>query len=152
MYSRPVGCTTVDCPAIRFRRRHLQFGFPVLQSAVNVKDSPITPVPPCWIPGFWIDPSIRLTNGAPGLLGSRFGTIHGLTQRGFTGTIPFGAMVPELEGLNTSAVAVALTLFVARLQMREKNVGRHCRITLTCTCGLIAKRPVVEVQSVVAPL
>jgi hypothetical protein len=34
--------------------------------------------------------------------------------------IPFGAMLPELEGLNASAVAVALALFPALFQMREK--------------------------------
>jgi hypothetical protein len=41
-----------------------------------------------------------------------------------TGTIPFGANVFDPDELNASAVAVALTLFVLRDQMREKNVGR----------------------------
>jgi hypothetical protein len=49
--------------------------------------------------------------------------------------IPFGANVPEADELNASAVAVALTLFVFRDQMRAKNVGRPARMTCTCTCG-----------------
>src|ERR1017187_2842834 len=76
------------------------------------------------MPWVVIEPSPRLTKLFPGFLGSLFGIIHGLTQRGFTGMIPFGANAPERDELNASAVAVALTLFVLRDQMREKNVGR----------------------------
>src|SRR6202050_1285437 len=91
------------------------------------------------MPGFVIEPSPRLTKVFPLFTGSSFGIIHGLTQRGFTVTIPFGANAPEPDELNTSAVAVALTLFVFRDQMREKNVGRPARMTCTCTCGLTPK-------------
>src|ERR1039457_6116987 len=91
------------------------------------------------MPGFVIEPSPRLTKVFDRFPGSIFGIIHGLTQRGLTGTIPFGANVPEPDELNASAVAVALTLFVLRDQMREKNVGRPPRTICTCTCGFTPK-------------
>src|ERR1039457_6196920 len=91
------------------------------------------------MPWVVIEPSPRLTKLFPGFLGSLFGIIHGLTQRGFTGMIPFGANAPERDELNASAVAVALTLFVFRDQMREKNVGRPARMTWTFTCGFTPK-------------
>src|ERR1022692_2036770 len=91
------------------------------------------------MPGFVIEPSPRLTKVFGRFTGSLFGIIHGLTQRGLTGTIPFGANVREPDELNASAVAVALTLFVFRDQMREKNVGRPARMTCTCTCGFTPK-------------
>src|SRR5579864_761227 len=91
------------------------------------------------MPGFVIEPSLRLTKVFPPFPGSLFGITHGLTQRGLTGTIPFGANVPEPDELNASAVAVALTLFVFRDQIREKNVGRAERMTWTFTCGFTPK-------------
>src|ERR1700681_2230446 len=103
------------------------------------------------MPGFVIEPSLRLTNLLPAFAGSLFGIIHGLTQRGVTGTIPFGANAPELEGLNTSAVAVARTVFVARDQIRESKVGRLARVTCTVTSGLTPNRssPGTAVQSAI---
>jgi hypothetical protein len=74
-----------------------------------------------------------------------------LTQRGFTGTIPFGANVPEPDELNASAVAVALTWLGLLFQMREKKVGSPGWTMSTFTCGFIEKTP-PAVQLVVAPL
>src|ERR1035437_4758775 len=91
------------------------------------------------MPWVVIEPSPRLTKLFPGFLGSLFGIIHGLTQRGFTGMIPFGANAREPDELNASAVAVALTLFGLRDQMREKNVGRPARMTCTFTWGFTPK-------------
>src|SRR5271169_6920664 len=91
------------------------------------------------MPGFAMDPSLRLTKGAPPFAGSKLGMIHGLTQRGFTGTMPLGATAPDAEELKASAVAVALTLFGFRDQMRENKVGRPPRMTCTCTCGFTPK-------------
>jgi len=55
--------------------------------------------------------------------------IQGLTQWGFTGTtLPLGAIVPEFEGLNASAVAVAVTVFVFLAHIRENIVGSPCRL------------------------
>src|SRR5579864_4027322 len=75
------------------------------------------------MPGFVIEPSLRLTKVFPPFPGSLFGITHGLTQRGLTGTIPFGANVPEPDELNASAVAVA-PLFVFRDQIRRKKRGQ----------------------------
>ena len=47
--------------------------------------------------------------------------------------------LPELDGLNTSAVAVALTVFPVFPQTREKNVGKLGRVTCTVTMGLTPK-------------
>src|SRR3984893_4730881 len=69
--------------------------------------------------------------------GSLLGMIQGFTQWGVTGTAsPPGAKLPEFDGLNASAVAVALTVFVARDQIRENSVGRLLRETCTVTSGL----------------
>jgi hypothetical protein len=76
--------------------------------------------------------------------------IHGFTQRGVAGTAsPPGAKLPEFEGLNASAVAEALTVFVARDQIRENKVGRLARVTCTVTSGLTPNRssPGTAVQS-----
>jgi hypothetical protein len=116
------------------------------QSGTSQNCSPITPVvlvPFSEIPGREIDPSdvsTKCWHAAPppksqyfpelgaGFFGSRFGMTQGFTQRGCTGMMlpldPFPTS-PELEGLNASAVAVALTLFpVFFPQMREKKVGK----------------------------
>jgi hypothetical protein len=106
------------------------------------------------IPGRVIDPSVKLTNfeHTPpppwsqfvGFTGSRFGMIHGFTQRGCTGMIDTGGWLPtfpELEELKASAVAVALTLFPLFPQMREKKVGRPARWSCTVTIGLTPKGP-----------
>jgi hypothetical protein len=65
------------------------------------------------IPAVEIAPLIVETNEPPAFPGSSFGTIHGFTQRGCTGvTTPAGAPLLcefECEGLNASAVALALT-------------------------------------------
>jgi hypothetical protein len=50
--------------------------------------------------------------------------MNGLTQRATTGMATPPPMLEELDGLNPSAKAVARTVSAARLQMREKNVGR----------------------------
>jgi hypothetical protein len=73
--------------------------------------------------------------------------IHGFTQRGVTGMI-VPPPVPEFEGLKASAVAVALTLFPAFPQKREKKVGSPARCTTTVTTGLMAKAAGSEEQSV----
>src|ERR1700722_532152 len=100
------------------------------------------------MPGFVIEPSLRLTNVFGAFPGSLFGMIHGLTQRGLTGMVPLGATAPEPDELNASAVAVALTLFVFRDQIREKKVGRPARMTCTFTCGFTPKAfPATKVQS-----
>src|ERR1022692_3339866 len=99
------------------------------------------------MPWVVIEPYPRLTKLFPGFLGSLFGIIHGLTQRGFTGMIPFGANAPERDELNASAVAVALTLFVFRDQMREKTVGSPAGMPCTFTCGFPPKAsPPAKVQ------
>src|ERR1022692_5006728 len=99
------------------------------------------------MPWFVIEPWRGLTKVFPPFPGSLFGIIHGLTQRGFTGMIPFGANAPEPDELNASAVAVALTLFVFRDQIREKKVGRLARMTCTFTCGFTPKAfPPAKVQ------
>ena len=62
-----------------------------------------------------------------GFSGSRLGTIHGFTHLGCTGVmVPevWFPRFPEFEGLKTSALAVALTVFVVLRQMREKKVGK----------------------------
>ena len=45
------------------------------------------------------------------------------------------------DGLKTSAVAVALTLFPEFPQIREKNVGRPERVIFTVTMGLTLNAP-----------
>jgi hypothetical protein len=52
---------------------------------------------------------MRETNLLKPFPGSTFGMIQGFTQRGCTGIMPAGKS-PESEGLNASAVAVALTV------------------------------------------
>ena len=85
-------------------------------------------------------------------MGSRFGTTQGFTQRGCTGMmVPPGPTLPELEGLNASAVAVALTLFPVLPQTREKKFGKLPRVTCTVTMGLTAKAAVRPEQSVLEP-
>src|SRR5579863_1679509 len=87
--------------------------------------------------------------------GSSSGTIHGFTQRGVTGMMsPPGVNAAESEGLNTSAAALALTVFVPRDQMRENMVGRPVRVTFTSTVGLMAKaceRPEQSALPLAAP-
>jgi len=71
-------------------------------------------------------------------LGSQFGTNQGFTP--FTVGI---AVCPE--ALYASANAVALTELLALFQMREKNVGKLLRVTVTPTRGLpLAATPVVH--------
>ena len=54
----------------------------------------------------------------------------------------------EFEGLKTSAVAVALTLFERLPQMREKKVGRLERVSWTVTIGFTPKAVALrELQS-----
>jgi hypothetical protein len=73
----------------------------------------------------------------PPRTGSQFGRRKGFTPRTITGTkLPPGRL-EEFDGLNPSAVAVAETLNATRLQIREKNVGRLGRFTVTATSGLI---------------
>jgi hypothetical protein len=79
------------------------------------------------------------------------GTNHGFTQRGFTGTMGL-----EPDGLNASAVAVALTVVPEYLlpnkeKMRAKNTGRFVRCTLTETTGFTAKFAIPEQFVFVAP-
>src|ERR1700684_3669916 len=95
------------------------------------------------MPGLVIAPSAVLTNEFGGLAGSIFGTIHGFTHLGWTGvTAPEVPLFSDAEGLNTSAVAVALTEFPVLPQMREKNVGSAVRWIRTVTSGLMAKAAV----------
>jgi hypothetical protein len=54
-------------------------------------------------------------------------------------TAPELPLFSEAEGLNTSAVAVALTEFPLLPQIREKNVGSAARWIRTVTNGLMAK-------------
>ena len=63
------------------------------------------------------------------------------------------ATLPELDGLNASAVALALTLFPVFPQIREKKVGRLFRVTNTLTTGFTPKAAGSPEQSVnfVAP-
>src|SRR6266436_5830472 len=76
----------------------------------------------------------------PGAPGSQFGSRNGFRQRATMGTpIPPPATVDEFDGLNASAVADVRTVKAARLQMREKNVGRFVLWTVTVTVGLIPK-------------
>ena len=60
-------------------------------------------------------------------------------RNGFTPRATIGTAVPptldEFEGLNPSAVAEARTVSAARLQMREKKVGRFAFCTVTVTFG-----------------
>jgi hypothetical protein len=84
-------------------------------------------------------PVVGLTKLLGVFRGSLFGTIHGFTQRGCTGTIGFNP-----EGLNASAVAVALTVVPVYLlpnneKIRAKNTGRFVRCTVTVTRGFTAK-------------
>ena len=68
--------------------------------------------------------------------------------------VPVGPLptFPELEGLNASALAVALTLFPVLPQTREKKFGKLPRVTCTVTIGLTAKAAVVNAeQSVLDP-
>jgi hypothetical protein len=71
--------------------------------------------------------------------GSQLGSKNGFTQREITGTPAAPVMPDEFDGLKPSAVAVAETLSAARLQMREKNVGRFGRLTVTATVGFTPK-------------
>ena len=73
--------------------------------------------------------------------------IQGFTQRGVTGMI-VPPTLAEFEGLKASAVAVALTVFPAFPQMREKKVGSPARCTSTVTTGLMANAAGNEEQSV----
>src|ERR1700730_17461416 len=122
------------------------------QFGISRNLSPITPpeFPPfSEIPEFTMWPSLAPTKGLQlvvqallGFSGSRFGTIQGFTQRGCTGMmVPVVCLptFPESEGLKTSAVAVALTVFVVLLQMREKKVGKPVCWIWTVTIGLTAK-------------
>jgi hypothetical protein len=61
--------------------------------------------------------------------------MNGFTHRGTTGTPVGPGTIDEFEGLNPSAVAVARTVSAARLQMREKKVGRFAFCTVTVTFG-----------------
>jgi hypothetical protein len=86
--------------------------------------------PPTLIPGEEMDPLLIVTKGrVPAAFppGSRLGTIHGFTHRGWTGvTVPVAPLFPtasELEELKASAVAVALTVLPVLPQIRAKNVG-----------------------------
>jgi hypothetical protein len=67
--------------------------------------------------------------------GSQFGSNQGLTP--FTVGV---AVCPE--ALYASANAVALTEVLALPHIREKNVGKLLRFTMTLTCGL----PLTKVQ------
>jgi len=106
------------------------------QSAERSNVSPMTPLLPARVPGFVIDPvAVSTKEGHPIPVqvprGFSFGTIHGFTQRGFT-----GIMGLEPEGLNASAVAVALTLEPEYLlpnkeKTRAKKIGRFERFTVT---------------------
>src|ERR1700680_3385667 len=115
---------------------------PLLQLLVNTKLSPTIPVPlpPVRIPVDLIAPLLGSTKRFPTFTGSSFGTIHGFTQRGFTETTLLPEITPEFEGLNTSAVAVARTVLVARDQIRENKVGMLARVTCTVTSGLTPNR------------
>ena len=66
------------------------------------------------------------------------GTIQGFTQRGRTGVMASVSVfptLPEFEGLNASAMAVAVTLLVGAPHMRANIVGRAVRVTCTVTMG-----------------
>ena len=82
-----------------------------------------------------------------------FGTIHGFTQRGATGINALDEVtLPELEGLKTSAVALALTLVLEYVlpnneKMRAKKIGKFGRCTFTVTMGLIPNAASASVQS-----
>src|SRR5271156_1374201 len=110
-----------------------------------LKFSPITPGGE--MPGLVMDAFARVTNVLTGAVvaGSMFGIIHGFTQRGCTGiTLPEVPTVSEAEGLNASAVAVALTVVPEYVlpnneKMRAKKTGRFVRCTLTVTTGFTAK-------------
>src|SRR5579871_6238560 len=113
----------------------------------------MTPLPATLIPGFLIWPVLLFTNGLPGLPGSSFGTTHGFTHRGTTGIAsPPETMLPELDGLKTSAAAVALGVLLECDHIRENSVGRGELCTSTVTVGLMAKAvPSVE-QSAAPPV
>jgi hypothetical protein len=105
------------------------------------------------IPGVMIEPSDGLTRLAP-FSGSMFGIIQGLTHRGCTGTI-VPATLAEFDGLNASAVALALTVALLFPQMREKKVGKFVRVTVTPTTGFTPKAggrvPQSDVNACVGP-
>src|SRR5271165_917634 len=111
-----------------------------------LKVSPITPPPSCNTPGFEMLPVPVLTKVPPAGDGSLLGTIQGFTQRGWTGIIPPDGpelTLPEFDGLNASAVALAPTSLLVLPQMRAKNEGRFWRWTFTVISGLIPKTGVV---------
>jgi hypothetical protein len=102
-------------------------------------------------PACWIDPLVASTKVLAPFPGSWLGTIHGFTQRGFTGIIGL-----EPEGLNASAVAAALTVVPEYLlpnkeKTRAKKIGRFVRCTFTVTVGFTLKSAPRPEQSVVGP-
>jgi hypothetical protein len=56
-----------------------------------------------------------------------------------------------LEGLNASAVAVALMLFPERVQIREKKFGRPVCVTFTVTKGFTPNAELERVEQSVFP-
>ena len=110
------------------------------------KPSPI--MPPGATPGLVIAPvagSKRVPTVGPHPLpppcsGSQLGTMKGFTQRGMIGTAVVPVIVAEFEGLKPSAVAAARTVSAARLQIREKNVGRFVFCTVTVTLSVQGAR------------
>src|SRR5580692_10494640 len=70
------------------------------------------------------------------VLGSRFGSSHGFTQRGATGgEVVFDVPAPPV-GLYASEVAEAATITCVLPQMRAKNVGKLA-CTRTVTVGFV---------------
>jgi hypothetical protein len=63
-------------------------------------------------------------HAVPGCPGSQFGKRKGFTPRAMIGTAAPPVRLAEFDGLKASAIAVALTVSAARLQMREKKAGR----------------------------
>src|SRR5271166_4661824 len=121
-----------------------QLAAPGVHADLMLNVSPMTPPPNCSTPGFEIAPVVRSTK-EPGASGSVFGTIHGFTQRGWTGIIPPDGpelTLPEFDGLNASAVALAPTSLLVLPQMRAKNEGRFWRWTFTAISGLTPKTAV----------
>jgi len=99
----------------------------------------------------WHVPAPQVIAGCSGFW---FGTIQGLTQLGWTGvTVPVGPFpfTSEAEGLNASAVAVALTVLDVVPQILEKKVGRLARRTCTVTIGFTPKAA-GRVEQSVAPV
>ncbi len=131
---------------------------PLPQSANRLNCSPTMPgaTPPTLIPAEKMDPLVVVTKGrVPPFPGSRFGTIHGFTHRGWTGiTVPDAALPTrsEFEELKASAVAVALTLAPRRPQIRAKKVGRSVRWTCTVTSGFTPKAGVALAHPAVSVL